>query len=567
MLHDTNGQTLAAEESLNHGIPAAEIRSSLERVLTSRAFIHSHRIRAFLQFVVEECLAGQHQRLKEYLIGLEVFNRSDIFDPRVDSIVRVEARRLRAKLEEYYLTEGRDEELRIVLRKGSYVPHFEYRRNNALGLSYGASHSLRRSLAIAPFTVRNGGQESIALIDEITRRLSHVLIREGHFQVVRTMAAEGHSLKPDYIVEGSIDLQGDQMRFLLQLLNVSDTSHVWSERVECSVQNLAPIDELGRALTREMLLPLGEAVRAKLHGEHRHAYDYYLQGRFDWRRGTPDSIRGSVSLFQQAVEADPSYGAAWAALAEALAACSLLGLVDIREGAAMKSAAQRACELNPDLSEAHSALGAALSLFDSDWRAGEKEFQRAIQLDPTHSTAHVIYGAQLGCRGMHQAAIAEVERALELNPASLLPNFVLGWLYGVAGRLEEAMSQHCQIAKLAPDFTFCSAGIGWVYAAKGMFTEAIAHLERAQPLFRGTLGFCYAKAGRTEDALRLLSQMEGNAAVGQASVYAGLGDVERALTLLEQAKVAHDPRLPLHLWGPEFADLRNDPRLRALQPV
>ncbi len=117
-----------------NGVPAAEIRAELELILRSRAFIQSHRIRRFLQFVVEESLLGQPHRLKEYLIGLEVFDRREAFDPRVDSIVRVEARRLRYKLEEYYRLEGREDAVRIVLRKGSYVPIFEY-RNNGIGTS------------------------------------------------------------------------------------------------------------------------------------------------------------------------------------------------------------------------------------------------------------------------------------------------------------------------------------------------------------------------------------------------------------------------------------------------
>src|SRR5713226_3837618 len=91
---------------------AAAIKAELDRILASRVFVHSHRIRRFLQFVVEECLRGQQHRLKEYLIGLEVFNRLEAFDPRVDSIVRVEARRLRTKLHEYYQTEGQEDAIR-----------------------------------------------------------------------------------------------------------------------------------------------------------------------------------------------------------------------------------------------------------------------------------------------------------------------------------------------------------------------------------------------------------------------------------------------------------------------
>jgi len=102
-----------------------EVLDELKRVLCSPAFLHSHRIRRFLEFVVEESLAGRQHRLKEYVIGIEVFGRVDSFDPRVDSIVRVEARRLRGKLQEYYAAEGINDRIRIKLRKGSYVPLME----------------------------------------------------------------------------------------------------------------------------------------------------------------------------------------------------------------------------------------------------------------------------------------------------------------------------------------------------------------------------------------------------------------------------------------------------------
>src|ERR1700674_3984539 len=143
-----------------NGIPAADIRAQLDLILRTRAFIQSHRIRRFLQFVVEESLLGQPHRLKEYLIGLEVFDRREAFDPRVDSIVRVEARRLRYKLDEYYRTEGREDPVRVLLRKGSYVPIFEYRQAG----SSSAALSQRRVVEIAPFALvqPTDGSEAIA---------------------------------------------------------------------------------------------------------------------------------------------------------------------------------------------------------------------------------------------------------------------------------------------------------------------------------------------------------------------------------------------------------------------
>src|ERR1700691_3720779 len=181
MISTVENPTEEAAMTLN-GVPAAEIRAELDLILRSRAFIQSHRIRRFLQFVVEESLLGQPHRLKEYLIGLEVFDRREAFDPRVDSIVRVEARRLRYKLDEYYRLEGREDAIRIVLRKGSYVPIFEYR-----SATNGASPMApRRSVEISPFSITNAALNATldtgSAAEEIQRRLAHVLIKEGYFQ-------------------------------------------------------------------------------------------------------------------------------------------------------------------------------------------------------------------------------------------------------------------------------------------------------------------------------------------------------------------------------------------------
>src|SRR4051794_41158630 len=94
----------------------APVRAQLERILASKAFSRSPRISRFLSFVVDQTLAGQEDKLKEYLLGVEVFNRLDSFDPRIDSIVRVEARRLRYKLERYYETEGQTDSVLIQFR-------------------------------------------------------------------------------------------------------------------------------------------------------------------------------------------------------------------------------------------------------------------------------------------------------------------------------------------------------------------------------------------------------------------------------------------------------------------
>jgi tetratricopeptide (TPR) repeat protein len=591
----TDVNPIEESNAVLNGVPAAEIRSQLDLILRSRAFIQSHRIRRFLQFVVEESLLGQPHRLKEYLIGLEVFDRREAFDPRVDSIVRVEARRLRYKLEEYYRTEGREDAIRIVLRKGSYVPIFEYRSSsNGVG-----TVSPRRSMEIGLFSLLNatseeGAAEAIAAAEEIQRRLAHVLIKEGCFQVVVvkspnhaqtgeapssagiTPPASGSSTA-DYLIEGSMELHQDGIRLLLQLQQGVDGSYIWSETADVRLQDLSGIDQLAQQLVRDLGAPAREGVVARRQSDRKESCDAYLQGRYHWKLATPDSIRNSVAFFSKAVENDPNYAAAWAALSEALLVSSVFGLLPPSDSdARMKEAALRATSLNPSLPEAHVALGAVMSLLDWEWAAGAEELQKGIHLDKSDPIAHLALGIQLACRGAQESAVAEVERALEVDPAALFPNFVLGWIYGVCRRFDEAIAQHTLVSRLATDYGLPHLGLGMAYAGKGQFADAIAHFTNATQmkcgsLLHGQMGYCYAMAGRRDEAQREIGILKARSEshyvspLSFASIYAGLGEENEAFAYLERAAECRDTSLPVHLLSTEFDNLRNHPHFHDLR--
>lgn len=561
-----------------NGVPYSEIRAELALILRSRAFVQSHRIRRFLQFVVEESLLGQPHRLKEYLIGLEVFDRREAFDPRVDSIVRVEARRLRYKLEEYYRLEGREDSVRIVLRKGSYVPIFEYRNSG-----HGASPlAPRRSVEVALSPSIDLTEQARSAAEEIQRRLMHVLIKQGGFQVTAKSPSqtrsEFKSASPaDYVLEGSIEFDNGGFRLLLQLLQSCDRSYIWSETTAGRFEDLAGVDHLARQLVRDLAAPAAEAVIARRQPDRTESGDAYLEGRYHWKLATPDSIRHSIGFFSKAVETDPHYGAAWAALSEALLVSSIFGLLSpLETHPRMKEAAIRATSLNPSLPEARVALGAVLSLLDWEWAAGEEEMQKAIQLDKSDPVGHIAYGIQLACRGRQQAAIAEVERALELDPAALFPNFVLGWLFGVCRRFDDAIAQHLLVSRLATDYGLPHLGLGMACAGKGQFTDAIAHFTNASQmkcgaLLHGQMGYCYAKSGRRAEALReleilkTLSQSSYVSPLSFAAIHSGLGEDDDALGYLDGAAETRDASLHLRLLSTEFDSLQNHPRYQELR--
>jgi tetratricopeptide (TPR) repeat protein len=556
----------------------------MDRILRSRVFIQSHRIRRFLQFIVEESLLGQPHRLKEYPIGLEVFDRREAFDPRVDSIVRVEARRLRNKLEEYYRTEGRDDHVRILLRKGSYMPIFEHR-----SMAGGVSPVPRRTVEIAPLAFINPAPNAGQLADEIQRRLSHVLIKEGCLQVIAQPQPDPfsseingvnglsrHVTNADYVIEGSLEFRPSGFHLIVQLFHCAQGSYTWSEATDFEYPELGGVEQLAQSLLRELVAPPDQAVVARRHTEHKEIRDFYLQGRYYWKLATPDSIRNSVACFTSAVDFDANYAAGWAALSQAVLVSSMFGFLAPQDaGARMKDAALKATSLNPLLPEAHVALGSVLSLLDWNWAAGEQELEKSIQLDNHDATGHVAYGIHLACREKFESAVVEVERALELDPASLFPNFVLGWLYGVSRRFDEAVSQHMLVSQLAPDYGLPYFGLGLAYAGKGMFEDAIAHFTNANPmkcraLLRGQLGYCYAMAGRRDEALQEIGMLTERSSqyvspMSFAAIYAGLSDKEQALHHLERALEAHDTSLPVNLLNPEYDNLRDEPRFQALR--
>jgi hypothetical protein len=107
------------------------VRSQLEKILSSDVFVHSPQLCRFLRFIVEQEIAGKGNELKEYTLGLQVFRKDESFDPRIDIVVRTEARRLRHKLGEYYQADGRRDPIEILLPKGSYRPTFQGRAEAA----------------------------------------------------------------------------------------------------------------------------------------------------------------------------------------------------------------------------------------------------------------------------------------------------------------------------------------------------------------------------------------------------------------------------------------------------
>jgi len=236
------------------------VHQQLHRVLKSRIFARSKELCRFLQFAVEQKLRNRSVRLKEYLIGVTVFDRGEAFNPGTDPIVRVQARRLRSKLSLYYETEGRGDSVVIELPCGGYVPVFRFRTAvtpqsaRVTAPVNGAGGEVRRSVVVLPF-VNIGPGENERFSDGLTEELTHVLSRDTDLRVMsRTSAFQfkgktddirsiAERLSVDALVEGSVRSEGNRLRVSAGLIDVADGGLLWSEVYERATDQVFAVQE------------------------------------------------------------------------------------------------------------------------------------------------------------------------------------------------------------------------------------------------------------------------------------------------------------------------------------
>jgi len=244
------------------------VRAHLERIERSVAFAKAERLRTFLRFVVETTCAGEAHTLKEYSIALAVCARPPSFDPKVDPIVRVDANRLRARLEAYYSVEGRDDELRIQLPKGTYVPTFT-------PIEKGGEARPRASLVVLPFLSVGPHADAESFTDGLTEELIHQLsLIPGLRVIARTSAFQyrgkggdlpriASDLGVDHVVEGSVRWAGDRLRATAQLTDVHACSVRWSEQYDRGLADVFALqDDICRNIARALRMQLVDVTRA-----------------------------------------------------------------------------------------------------------------------------------------------------------------------------------------------------------------------------------------------------------------------------------------------------------------
>ena len=571
-------------------------------------FRGSKRRSALLKYLVEKAVAGEQP--KEYAIGVDVFEKEPDYDPRLDPSVRVEVRRVRSKLEGYYAEEGRNDPIRIEIPKGSHAAVFrpvveavpmDFVRNGprfwiaitgvvvavgVLGWMALRGPELRsriNSVVVLPFANLTGDPSKEYLADGVTEQLTDFLAQIASLRVVaRTSAFQfkgkradvrdiGKRVSADAVIEGSVRLIDGKLRVTVQINRSADGYHILSRTFDCTTQDLGRIEN-------EMVGPVVAVLRpgppvAKRRTPDPQAHDLYLKARAYRGEGTQAAFDQAIICLRQAIERDPEYADAYAALSNVYAAGATNFSSEPAEYAKRaKAAATRALELDPSEAVAYAALGTVDSIVMLNWKVGEEELRHAIRLMPQGALAHNRLGMLLMAEGRFPEAIRELRLAENLDPLVAAPGATVGLALYMSRDFEGALRQFTRVRDLHPDTAVIHGFLGLVWEAKHDFGRAMTEyqtLAAKQPhSARPYLALLFAESGHQAEAREMLAKIEHPddeeppSAFDIAAIYGALGDKDSAFRWLDRA---YENR---QIWfvkiHPALEPLRRDPRYRAL---
>ena len=450
------------------------------------------------------------------------------------------------------------------------------------------------TIAALPFVTEGENAEAEFLSRGFTQTLINSLSRLPEMRVSAYSAVvryEKQAFDPEAVrrdldvaalITGRFALRGESLVISVELIEARTKGHLWGRSYTRPLADLLDIQ-------REICQDVNERLRAGLSGErrrriadqhtdNREAYRLYLMGRNAWGRRTPDDVKKSIEHFNDAIKLDPTYALAYVGLSDAYTTLGVT-LPVVPPGDVMpqaKAAAEQALRYDETLADAHTSLAVVLMTYDWDWDGAEREFKRAIELNPNSPSAHNWYAYYLIAMARFDEAEAEAESARRLDPLSLFFNANKARIFFYARQYDRTIEHSLKILGTNPKFHNAHFMLGLAYAKKGDYGRAVEAFQTVQtlagdnPLWDAMLGYTYAKAGRGEDALKLLAGLKERARNGyvtpmyMAIICAGLGDKDQTFAWLEKAVDERAGILVYFRNEPVFEELSADVRFARL---
>jgi serine/threonine-protein kinase len=582
------GARLASD---GHDGSTRAISDQLERVLASDTFRQAARLKRFLTFVVREAMAGRSDQLKEYVVGVQVFDRETGFDPRTDPIVRVQARRLRSRLAKYYRDEGTQDRLLIDLPKGRYAPLFQQREASSDGRP--PAHVVsQNTVAVADIVDCSPGRTVGFVCEGLRAELIHAITRTEGLRVVAAPAQSAHASRDDsrngatvhpaFVISGSVRTDGRRLRLMAHIIDSPTGTFLSSDSADGTLDDpLAVQEAMATSVARRLQTNIaGRGNGRQLHRpvENLSARNLYLQGRYHLDQRTEEGLRRSVEFFEKALAEDPQYALAHSGLSDAFALLGhygVLGPADVWPKAA--SSAASAVMLDSHASEAHTSQAHMEATQNWDWPASERQFRLAISLDRGSATARHWYA--MSCLiplGRLDEALDEMFVAQSLDPVSSIVARDIATIQLYRRDLDAAL-EHCDhTVELNPHFSAAYWTLGLIQEQREEFDEALAacqrglHLSPESPRMHAALGRVLGLTGDQKGAARIMRTLRELATqryvspVEFACLHLCLGQAHRALRSLAEAARDRSFDLLAIRYDPRFDPVRDDERFKAI---
>ncbi len=443
----------------------------------------------------------------------------------------------------------------------------------------GASEVSSASIAVLPFVNMSSDPEQEYFSDGISEELLNLLAKIPELQVAARTSSfsfKGQNLEiPEiaahlnvaHVLEGSVRKAGNEVRITAQLIRADDGFHVWSETWDRSLNDIFTIqNEIAADVAEQLKVTLLGAAPA-VHEADPEAYALFLQARQLGRQGTAEGVEQSIALYEQALEIDPDYAAAWTDLARNYSRQANFGLRPLDEGFRMaREAVNRALAIDPEYAEAHALLGRIAVTYDGDLAAAARYVERALELDP--SNPDILGRAVLLARELDRLdeAIALGKYAVARDPMNSIGHFNLGLVYRYAGQLDQAIASTRTALSLSPGLIGAQSFIGISLLLKGEPEAALTAMQQESFEEWRLLGLvmvhhALGQATESDAALaELIEKHEQGWAYNIAYVLAFRGEADRAFEWLDKAVQYNDPGLSLIAVDNLLARIHDDPR-------
>ena len=451
-----------------------------------------------------------------------------------------------------------------------------------------------KSIAVLPFDNLSRDPDNAFFAEGVQDEILTRLAKVADLKVIARTSTQKFKSAPDdlrnvanqlgvkNILEGSVQKVNDQVRVNVQLINALTNAHLWAEIYDRKLTDIFAVES-------DIAKTIADTLQAKLTGSEKtaiskeptantEAYELYHKGRSLWEKRTGDNIPKAVAFYDQAIARDPNYALAYAGLSSAyILSPFYAGANRLEMSAKAKEAALTALRLDPNLAEAHAALGKVLFFGEIDLAGAMREYKRAIELKPNDADAHHWFSNDvLAALGRFDEAIAEGKRSVELDPLSVVINADLGETFYYAKHYDESVTQLRKTLEIDPTSFYTHYNLGIALQAKGDLPGAIAEYEKAKQLGDNTTVSTFyaaakAQAGDKDAAPRMLSELDEisqhREVVGylRALLYLSMNNKDEALRWLEQGVKERDGSNICWInVDPLLDSLHGDPRFEAL---